>query len=116
MLVEFLRTFSNFDRNFKKCFFFKISTPFLKLGDSDCCFVEVRYSNQNLQQLCTGCKDATACNDIKSQNFEGTPMTSEQCRPELGQAHNKRNGKIQSVCRQCFNTCDASHGEGRVEK
>lgn len=82
------------------------------LGDKDCCFVEVRFSHQKLQQLCTGCKDKTACEDNMAENFRGTHMDNDdQCRPEmLQQKTNSRHEQTQSVCRQCFNTCDkASH-------
>jgi len=90
-----------------------------ELGDEDCCFVEIRTTGQKLQQLCTGCKDKTACQDNMMENF-GTmtpgsaPMDNDdQCRPEmLQQKKNSRNARAQSVCRQCFKTCDFNNNNG----
>jgi len=83
------------------------------LGDRDCCFVEVRTTHTKLQQLCTGCKDKTACEDNKAENFEGTDMDDAQCRPQmLQQKTNSRHQNQQSVCRQCFNTCDSTVAGG----
>lgn len=80
-----------------------------ELGDSDCCFAEIRTTGQKLQQLCTGCKDATACMDNKLENFGGSDVmdNDDQCRPEMiQQKKNSRNARAQSVCRTCFRTCD----------
>lgn len=74
------------------------------LGDKDCCFVEVREQKQVLKQLCTGCKDFTACYDNRDQNFEG-PTPTHQCRPDYRQQKYGRSSGQQSVCRQCFHTC-----------
>jgi len=83
------------------------------LGDKDCCFIEVRTTHTKLQQLCTGCKDKTACEDNKAENFEGTNMDDAQCRPQmLQQKTNSRHQNQQSVCRQCFNTCDSTVAGG----
>ena len=89
------------------------------LGDLDCCFVEVRSKYMKLQQLCTGCKDKRACEDNRKQNFAVQDDTSirpllDQCRPSFYlQMKNKRWGSQQSVCRQCFRTCDPSQFGGR---
>lgn len=83
---------------------------YCELGDKDCCFVEVRQSHRKLQQLCTGCKAKRACEDNKKQNFR-FPMQNypsplwDQCRPDYRLQSNRR-FRQQSVCRQCFNTCD----------
>ena len=79
-----------------------------RLGDKDCCFVEYRQSVRGLQQLCTGCKDATACADNKAENFTGPKDTDEQCRPEMiQQKKGVRHENLQSVCRQCFAPCNS---------
>jgi hypothetical protein len=75
-------------------------------GDEDCCFVEIREKKQNLHQLCTGCKDATACMDNQAQNFEGNSFLNFQCRPDYRLQRAGRQAGRQSVCRQCFQTCD----------
>lgn len=80
---------------------------FCESGDKDCCFVEVRETSQQLQQLCTGCKDATACMDMKAENNIGS-FLQHQCRSDYRLQRIGRNRGQQSVCRQCFNTCDPS--------
>lgn len=76
-------------------------------GDKDCCFVEIRETAQSLQQLCTGCKDKNACENLRDENFVGTNQINHQCRPDYRQQMIGRfNRSVQSVCRQCFNTCD----------
>ena len=87
------------------------------LGDLDCCFVEIRETNQNLKQLCTGCKDYRACKDNQLENFYGStnvppvPTSNHQCRPDYRQQKIGRRGPQQSVCRQCFATCDPDEAE-----
>jgi hypothetical protein len=81
-----------------------------ELGDVDCCFVEIREKYQGLQQLCTGCKDATACEDNQEQNFMGVSRQYHQCRPDYRLQHQARGRGQQSVCRQCFNKCNTSTG------
>jgi len=79
------------------------------LGDKDCCFVEIRETKQKLQQLCTGCKDKTACEDNKAENFVDPAAVNyllDQCKPDYRQQKIGRRGPQQSVCRQCFRTCD----------
>merc|ERR1712241_86244 len=84
-----------------------------RLGDEDCCFIEVRATDQKLQQLCTGCKDATACKDNMYENFNGRYDNDEQCRPEfIQQRYKGRHGGTQSVCRQCFKTCNPQDFKG----
>merc|ERR1739838_68435 len=73
-------------------------------GDRDCCFVEIREQNQKLAQLCTGCKDATACMDNQAQNFLGS-FWQHQCKSDYRLQRRGRNTDTQSVCRQCFSTC-----------
>lgn len=75
-------------------------------GDEDCCFVEIRETKQALQQLCTGCKAKQACEDNRDENFEGYNSRTYQCRPDYRQQRHGQRGPQQSVCRQCFNTCD----------
>merc|ERR1719337_265837 len=77
-------------------------------GDLDCCFVEIRETSQQLQQLCTGCKDETACMDNKAENFVGPWSQNHQCRPDYRLQRLGRRGPQQSVCRQCFASCDPS--------
>lgn len=80
------------------------------LGDQDCCFVEIRETKQKLQQLCTGCKHKQACEDNRAENFavdDGTTISAhDQCKPDYRQQRVGRRGPQQSVCRQCFKTCD----------
>jgi len=79
------------------------------LGDKDCCFVEIRETKQKLQQLCTGCKDKTACEDNKAENFLNPAATNfllDQCKPDYRQQKIGQRSPQQSVCRQCFQTCD----------
>lgn len=85
-------------------------------GDKDCCFVEIRETAQQLQQLCTGCKDKVACENLRDENFHfDTPnslsVTSSnekvyQCRPDYRQQIIGKHATKQSVCRQCFKTCE----------
>jgi len=90
---------------------------YCELGDKDCCFVEVRQSHRKLQQLCTGCKAKRACEDNKKQNFKfpmqdyPSPMW-DQCRPDYRLQYNRR-FRQQSVCRQCFKTCDKDLFDGK---
>jgi len=84
-----------------------------RLGDKDCCFIEVRATDQKLQQLCTGCKDFTACKDNMYENFNGRYDNDEQCRPEfIQQRYKGRHSGTQSVCRQCFKTCNPQDFKG----
>jgi hypothetical protein len=84
-----------------------------RLGDLDCCFIEIRATDQALQQLCTGCKDFTACKDNMYENFNGRYDNDEQCRPEfIQQRYKGRHGGTQSVCRQCFKTCEPQDFHG----
>jgi len=79
------------------------------LGDKDCCFVEIRETKQKLQQLCTGCKDKTACEDNRAENFKDPSAVNyllDQCKPDYRQQKIGRRGPQQSVCRQCFRTCN----------
>jgi len=82
-------------------------------GDKDCCFVEVRETAQSLQQLCTGCKSRKACENLRDENFHNDNKNPQrrnrnfdQCRPDYRLQRIGRRGPGQSVCRQCFNTCD----------
>jgi len=87
-------------------------------GDEDCCFVEIREQEQKLQQLCTGCKDKTACEDNRAENFVNSAAVNfllDQCKPDYRQQKIGRRAPQQSVCRQCFQTCNptgASPGAG----
>lgn len=86
------------------------------LGDLDCCFVEIREEYQQLQQLCTGCKDSRACMDNKAENFNPTALSDgehvDQCRPDYRQQRIGKRENNQSVCRQCFKTCDSTVDSG----
>lgn len=85
------------------------------LGDLDCCFVEVRETKQKLQQLCTGCKDRTACEDNRAENFNGmTNGMQFQCRSDYRYQRFGQRAAQQSVCRQCFNKCDPSTTAGQA--
>jgi len=79
-------------------------------GDSGVCFVEMRETSQELTQLCTGCKDAQACDDLKKQNFAyggGSPDARNQCKSDwrMQRPSRRRYGVMQSTCRQCFSMC-----------
>merc|ERR1712131_393956 len=84
-------------------------------GDNGVCFVEYREQNQQLTQLCTGCKDAKSCDNLKRQNFvpgfvagNTAPFMRmrNQCKPDYRlQVARRRYGNTQSVCRQCFSMC-----------
>ena len=61
------------------------------LGEHDCCFVEIREMYGDLKQLCTGCKQANACENLRKENFQyqdfveldpGMAWIEDQCRPE----------------------------------
>lgn len=93
-------------------------------GDNGVCFVEYREQNQQLTQLCTGCKDAKSCENLKRQNFvpgfvagNAAPFMRmrNQCKPDYRlQVARRRYGNTQSVCRQCFSMCsneDASSAQ-----
>jgi hypothetical protein len=84
-------------------------------GDNGVCFVEYREQNQKLTQLCTGCKDAKSCDNLKRQNFvpgfeagNTAPFMRmrNQCKPDYRlQVARRRYGNTQSVCRTCFSMC-----------
>lgn len=84
-------------------------------GDYNVCFMELRETENNIQQVCTGCKDGMACENLRQNNFQSSgPTAFDQCRPttQQQQARGRFNKGKQSVCRTCFNTCDhdsASH-------
>jgi len=87
-------------------------------GDKDCCFVEIREQHQKLQQLCTGCKDKVACENLRDENFHVLSNTNTnekvmQCRPDYRQQYVGKFAGIQSVCRQCFMTCDPAENNGQ---
>jgi hypothetical protein len=85
-------------------------------GDKNCCFIEIRETAQQLQQLCTGCKSKNACENLRDENFHfdtpnslGVTSSNEkvyQCRPDYRQQIVGKHATKQSVCRQCFATCD----------
>lgn len=81
-------------------------------GQAAVCFLELRETNQQLQQLCTGCKDVNACNNLKAQNFVGSAASAragrfnDQCKNEwFIQTLGQRYGSSQSTCRTCFAMC-----------
>jgi hypothetical protein len=76
-------------------------------GDYGVCFIEMRENFQRLTQLCTGCKDANACNALKAQNFVGNNIMRQQCKQDyrLQRPTRRRVGVQQSTCRQCFSMC-----------
>lgn len=90
-------------------------------GDNGVCFVEYREQNQKLTQLCTGCKDAKSCENLKRQNFvpgfeagNTAPFMRmrNQCKPDYRlQVARRRYGNTQSVCRQCFSMCSNADAE-----
>jgi len=94
-------------------------------GEDNCCFVEVREKRTKLRQLCTGCKSTVACKNLRKENFVNTvtnvPMGSggdetidDQCRPDyVDQIRNMRDGSQQSVCRQCFRSCEPSQDDSK---
>ena len=59
-----------------------------------------------MQQLCTGCKAAQACEDNKGENFQGAIAQHHQCRPDYRYQRFGQRANQQSTCRQCFNKCD----------
>lgn len=86
-------------------------------GDYGVCFIEMRENFQKLTQLCTGCKDANACNDLKAQNFVGNNLTRHQCKSDyrLQRPSRRRVGVQQSTCRQCFAMCNGSVSGNHLE-
>merc|ERR1711990_1193403 len=70
-------------------------------GDSGVCFIELRETSQELTQLCTGCKDAQACDDLKAQNFVygagGRVDARNQC---------KSNWEMQRPSRRRYGLCN----------
>merc|ERR1712176_859006 len=82
-------------------------------GDKDCCFVEVRETRQKLQQLCTGCKDKNACVNLRDENFVGKPKWMNQCKPDYRLQYAGKYAGNQSVCRQCFSTCDVDTDDNK---
>jgi len=78
-----------------------------ELGDHECCFIEVREVKSRLRQLCTGCKERNACRNNMYENFLG-PEKDHQCRPDYRLQGVGHRHPTQSVCRQCFHTCDLS--------
>merc|ERR1712141_998159 len=55
-------------------------------GDEDCCFVEIRKTDTELNSISTGCKDFRACQDLRAQNYisyfwDGEFSISDQCKP-----------------------------------
>ena len=80
-------------------------------GDSGVCFIEMRETSQELTQLCTGCKDSQACDDLKAQNFVyggGSRIDARnQCKSDwrMQRPSRRRYGVMQSTCRQCFSMC-----------
>lgn len=87
-------------------------------GDSGVCFIELRETSQALTQLCTGCKDAQACDDLKAQNFvygAGSRVDARnQCKSnwQMQRPSRRRYGVMQSTCRQCFSMCTDGVNEG----
>jgi len=95
------------------------SDPDTTTGSEAVCFLELRETNQQLQQLCTGCKSANACETLKRQNFIGSAGSyrggrfADQCKSEwFIQEVGRRYGSQQSTCRTCFLMCDSSNREG----
>jgi len=86
-------------------------------GDFGVCFIEMRENFQKLTQLCTGCKDANACNALKAQNFVGNNFTRHQCKSDyrLQRPSRRRVGVQQSTCRQCFAMCNGSVSGNHLE-
>ena len=80
-------------------------------GESSSCFIEVREINQQLTQLCTGCKNTQACYNLQQNNFLGTHQ-HHQCKPHYAQQQvGRRRTNEQSVCRQCFDQCTLTDGK-----
>jgi len=78
-------------------------------GESSMCFIEIREVNQQVNQLCTGCKNTQACHELQQQNFLGGPYHMDQCRPHyIEQTPRIRSPNGQSTCRQCFKQCETS--------
>ena len=87
-------------------------------GRDAVCFLELRETDQRLQQLCTGCKSRNACDTLKAQNFIGSAGSyrggrfADQCKSEwFIQKIGRRYGSQQSTCRTCFLMCDSSAGD-----
>merc|ERR1712037_446711 len=78
-------------------------------GESSMCFIEIREVNQQVNQLCTGCKNTQACHELQQQNFLGGPYHMDQCRRHyIEQTPRIRSPNGQSTCRQCFKQCETS--------
>lgn len=67
------------------------------LGHAETCFLEIRERRNNagndFMQICMGCKQKEACNNMQAQNFQNQNPDYTQCRPESNYSD--------SVCRQC---------------
>jgi len=86
------------------------------LGEQSHCFIEIREVNQQVNQLCTGCKNSQACHELKEQNFIGTQYHMHQCRPHyIEQAPGRRSPNGQSTCRQCFKQCENNASTGTTD-
>lgn len=56
------------------------------LGEHESCFYEMREVTGQLTQLCTGCKETKACENLQKENFVDvtdplTDMLNDQCKP-----------------------------------
>ncbi|CAG5081765.1 Oidioi.mRNA.OKI2018_I69.PAR.g9956.t1.cds [Oikopleura dioica] len=82
-------------------------------GEASMCFIELREVNQQVNQLCTGCKNSQACHDLQQQNFLGGQYHTDQCRPHyIEQRPSIRSPRGQSTCRQCFKQCEFNENTG----
>merc|ERR1711970_362972 len=69
-------------------------------GHAESCFLEIRerrqpygHIAQGFMQICMGCKQKEACDQMQAQNFQNSNPDYTQCRPETTYTD--------SVCRQC---------------
>jgi len=85
-------------------------------GEQSMCFIEIREVNQEVNQLCTGCKNSQACHELQEQNFIGTQYHMHQCRPHyIEQTPRIRSPNGQSTCRQCFKQCEHNAATGSTD-
>lgn len=79
------------------------------IGQEPVCGLEIRRYLSSTR-IYTGCAPKKGCEALRNQNFVGPYKWRTQCRIETPALWSRRFGE--SVCRQCFSTCDAVNNPG----